>query len=107
MDRIFLLPLRQTTALWRAEDALVADDATVVNLFRLRILWRVAVVFNGLFLMVFLWRLLTGSLSPTVLHWTIQMAWVHAFIVSVALVFGWLVHRAGQVRHARVAGSPR
>ena len=104
MDRIFLLPLRQTTALWRAEDALVADDATAANLFRLSLLWRVAVVFNGLFLMVFLWRLLTGSLSPAVLHWTIQMAWVHAFIVSVALVFGWLVHRAGQVRHARMAG---
>ena len=101
---MFLLPLRQTTALWRAEDALVADDATVVNLFRLRILWRVAVVFNGLFLLVFLWRLLTAPLSPAVLQWTSQMAWVHVVIVSVALVFGWLVHRAGQVRHARMAG---
>lgn len=104
MDQLFLRSLRQTTARWRAEDTLVADDATAVNLFRLRILWRVAVVFNGLFLLAFLWRLLSASLPPTVLQWTIHMVWVHVFIVSVALVFGWLVHRAGQVRHARLAG---
>jgi diguanylate cyclase len=104
MDRIFLLPLRQTTALWRAEDALVADDATVLNLFRLRILWRVAVVFNGLLLLVFLWRLLSASLPPAISQWTIHMVWAHIFIVSGALVFGWLVRRAAQVRHARWAG---
>lgn len=103
MDQIFLYSLRKTTARWRAEDAQVAEDATGVNLFRLRMLWPVAAVFNGLFLIGFLWRLLDTSLPPAVAAWNLQLIWAHAFIVSAALAMGWLVHRAGQTRHARTA----
>jgi diguanylate cyclase (GGDEF)-like protein len=103
MDQIFLYSLRKTTARWRAEDALAADDATGVNLFRLRMLWPVAAGFNGLFLIGFLWRLLDDSLPQAVAEWNLRLIWAHAFIVSAALAMGWLVHRAGQTRHARVA----
>lgn len=103
MDQIFLNSLRKTTARWRAEDALVADDATGVNLFRLRMLWPVAAVFNGLFLIGFLWRLLDASVPPAVAEWNLRLIWAHAFIVCAALALGWLVHQAGRTRHARTA----
>jgi diguanylate cyclase len=103
MDPILLNSLRKTTARWRAEDALVAVDATGVNMFRLRMLWKVGVVFNGLLLVGFLWRLLDTSLPPAVAHWNVRLVWAHAFIVSAGLAMGWLIHRAGQIRHARMA----
>jgi diguanylate cyclase len=103
MDPMFLNYLRKTTAHWRAEDILVGDDATGVNLFRLRILLPVAAVFNGLFLIGFLWRLLDASLPPAVAHWNVRLVWAHAFIVCVALALIWLVQRVGQARHDRTA----
>ncbi|MDR7307012.1 diguanylate cyclase [Rhodoferax saidenbachensis] len=103
MDQIFLHSLRKTTARWRAEDAQVADDATGVNLFRLRMLWPVAAALNGLFLIGFLWRLLGAALPQAVAEWNLRLIWVHTFIVGAALALGWVVHRARQTRHARAA----
>lgn len=104
MDQIFLNSLRKTTARWRTEDALVADDANRINLFRLGMLWPVAAVFNGLFLLGFLWRLLDDALPPAVAQWNLRLIGVHAFIVGASLGMGWLVHQARQTRHARMAG---
>jgi diguanylate cyclase len=101
MDHMLLNSLRKTMARWRAEDILVGDDATNVNLFRLRLMWPVAAGFNALFLMGFLWRLTDASLPPAVAQWTLRLVWAHAFIVSVTLGMGWLIQRATQTRHPR------
>ncbi|APW41239.1 GGDEF domain-containing protein [Rhodoferax saidenbachensis] len=103
MDQIFLNSLRKTTARWRTEDALVADDATGVNLFRLRMMWPVAVALNGVLLIVFLWRWLGTEPPPAQADWNLRLVWTHLFIVAVALGMGWLAHKAGQRRHTLVA----
>lgn len=102
MNQIYLLSLRKTAARWRAEDAFVVDDATGVNLFRIRIMWPVAALFNALLLSVFLWRLMDSSLAPAVADWNLRLVWTHIFIVGSALALGWRVRQAGQTRHARM-----
>ncbi len=102
MEQIFLLSLRKTTARWRAEDAQVVDDATRVNLFRMRILWPVAAAFNGLLLLGFLWRMLDDALAPAAAQWNVRLVWVHAGIVAATLAWGWVIKRAGATRHARL-----
>jgi diguanylate cyclase len=103
MDQIYLLFLRRTLARWRTEDTLVADDATRINMRRLRVMWPVFAVFNGLLLLVFLWRLLDASLAPAVAQWNLRLVGAHVATVGATLAMGWLVHKASQARHTRIA----
>ncbi len=84
--------LRRKFALWRAENASVADTATASNLERLRMLTPVVAVLNGVHVLVFGFQLLFGEHDGTAHRWLQGLLTVHLLMGLCMASCAWIAH---------------
>lgn len=85
--------LRRKLALWRAENASVADAAAAVNLERMRMLTPVVAVLNGIHALVFGFQLLTGEHDAAVHRWLVGLFIVHLSMGCCMMVSAFMAHK--------------
>ena len=92
-----LSDLRRLAARWQHEHALVTDDATAVNLRRVRLLCPVIAALNGLNVVMLLLQSLRTTLGDTVAQWNSALLLTHLGSAALMLVFA---AAAKALRHA-------